>query len=173
MRTSAALVVCVLLGRTLCAQQPGPRIDSLAFLVGKWIGEGTSEAGAGSGFFTFESSLDDKVLVRRNHAEYPASNGRPPVTHDDVMIVYGDAASRQLRAFYTDSEANTINYVISVSPDGKRVVFLSDPRDAGTRYRLTYVVTRPDRLSLVFESAPAGKPDEFKTFIEGNVRKVP
>ena len=64
--------------------------------------------------------LKDKVLVRKNHAEYPATKDRPAVTHDDLMIVYVEATTKQLRAFYTDSEGNTINYLVTISDSGKR-----------------------------------------------------
>jgi hypothetical protein len=167
------LGVLTLCSQTAQAQPPAQSLDSLKFLEGKWIGEGTNEGAAGSGFFTFEPDLQHKVLVRKNHAEYPAANGRPAAAHDDVLIVFADAAAKQVRGFYTDSESNTINYIVSVSSDGKRVVFLSDPKDAGTRFRLTYVVTQPGRMTLTFESAPADKPDEFTQFIEGRVQKVP
>ena len=66
-----------------------------------------------------------------------------------------------------------INYAITVSGDGKSIVFLSDSRDTGPRYRLTYIVTQADRMSLIFEIPPADKPDQFRKFIEGRIQKVP
>jgi hypothetical protein len=173
MKRLVLLGLLMLCCQTALAQPPAQNLDSLKFLQGKWIGEGTNESVAGAGFFTFEPDLQNKVLVRKNHAEYPAANGRPAAIHDDVMIVFADAAAKQVRGFYTDSEGNTINYIVSISSDGKRVVFLSDPRDAGTRYRLTYVLTQPGRMTLTFESAPPDKPDQFKQFIEGRVQRVP
>src|SRR5262249_48242108 len=91
---------------------PKPGWDSLKFLLGKWVGEGTSEVGEGAGYFTFEASLNGKALVRKNHAEYPATKDRPKVVHEDLMIVYLDSATKQPRAFYTDSEGNVINYTV-------------------------------------------------------------
>jgi hypothetical protein len=172
MKRILSVALLFLVCQTAFSQQPAskPGWDSLKFLLGKWVGEGTSEVGEGSGYFTFETSLNDKVLVRKNRAEYPATKDRPKVVHEDVMIVYFDPATKQPRAFYTDSEGNVINYV--VSSDGKTVVFLSDPQTAGPRYRLTYVVTEPDRMSLTFEVASPDKPDQFRKFIDGKVRKV-
>ena len=164
----------VLFCQTTPSQQPAPNVnwDSLKFLLGKWVGEGGGEAGTGSGYFTFETGLNGKVLIRKNHAEYPATKDRPAFSHDDLMIVYADPATKRLRAFYTDTEGNVINYMVSVSSDGKSIVFLSDPQSAGPRFRLTYVVTQPDKMALTFEMAPADKPDQFKKFIEGKVWKV-
>jgi hypothetical protein len=164
----------VLFCQTALSQQPGPNVNwgSLKFLLGKWVGEGSSEMGTASGYFTFEMGLNGKVLIRKNHAEYPATKDRPAFSHDDLMIVYADPAMERLRAFYTDTEGHVINYAVSVSSDEKSVVFLSDPQSAGPRFRLTYTVTQPDKIALTFETAPAGKPDQFKTMIEGGVRKV-
>jgi len=162
----------VLSNRAVSTACPNANWDSLKFLLGKWVGEGSSEVGTGSGYFTIEMGLNGKVLIRKNHAEYPATKDRPVVSHDDLMIVYADPAAKRLRAFYTDTEGNVINYMVSVSSDGKSIVFLSDPQSAGPRFRLTYVVTQPDKMALTFEMAPADKPDQFKKFIEGKVRKV-
>ncbi|HEX3557724.1 MAG TPA: hypothetical protein VHU19_00865 [Pyrinomonadaceae bacterium] len=148
-------------------------LDSLRFLLGKWAGEGGGEAGQGAGYFTFEEGLQGRVLVRKNHSEYPATKDRPAFTHDDLMVVYADPSTKQTRAFYTDSEGHVINYAVSVSGEGRSVVFLSDPHDAGPRYRLTYALTQPDGLALTFEVAPADHPDRFGKFIEGKVRKLP
>lgn len=169
------VVVCILLlvcSQLTLAQQRAPSLDSLKALLGRWVGEGTSEVGAGGGSCSFELSLKDRVLVRKNHAEYPATKERPTITHDDLMIVYPDTRGNQLRGFYTDSEGNTINYLISVSTDGKTIVFLSDPSDAGPRYRLTYTFVEADRLSLTFELAPADQPEQFKKFIGGQIHRV-
>ena len=118
-------------------------------------------------------SLSNKVMIRKNRADYPATKDRPAVTHDDLMIVYDDPSTKQVRAFYTDSEGNVINYAVKVSSDGKTVVFLSDPQLAGPRFRLTYVVTQPDKMTLTFEMAPPDKPEQFRRIIEGKVRKSP
>lgn len=165
----AFLLLCA---QPAVSQQPAPGLEPLKGLIGKWAGEGTGDAGAGGGYFTFESGLNERVLVRKNHAEYPATKDRPAFTHDDLMIVYVDSATKQLRAFYADSERNTINYIVNVSADGKNFVFLSDPREAGPRFRLTYILTAKDQITLTFETAPPDKPDQFRKFIEGRVRKV-
>jgi len=39
------------------------------------------------------------------------------------------------------------------------------------RYRLTYVKTGSDTLTLRFEIAPPGKPDSFSTYIEAKAKR--
>ncbi len=171
MKKIALTGIVLALAHMLASQQPVPSasLDSLKFLVGKWIGEGSGEVGTGSGYFTFESALQGKALVRKNQAEYPATKDRPAYIHDDLMILYVEPATKQLLAFYTDNEGHVINYTVSVSSDGKSIVFLSEPQAAGPGYRLTYVMTEQGKMSLTFEVAPTGK--QFQKFIEGKVRK--
>jgi hypothetical protein len=149
-----------------------PTLAPLQFLLGKWEGEGSAEAGRGSGYFSFETSLQDKVLIRKNHSQYRQARDRPVYRHDDLMIVYVDAATKQMRAFYTDNEQHVINYAISVSGDGSSVVFISDAQTSGPRYRLTYAVTQPGKMSVTLEAAQPDKPDQFQKVVEGKVKKI-
>jgi hypothetical protein len=145
---------------------------ALSFMQGKWVGEGTSEAGQGAGWFTFEPDLQGKVWIRRNHAEYPAAGNRPPTVHEDVMIVYADAAANATRAFYTDSEGHTFGYRVAFSADRRQLIFTSEPQRGQPRYRLTYVRLGPERMSVVLEMADPDHPDDFKKIVEGVVRKT-
>jgi hypothetical protein len=67
-------------------------------------GQGSAE----TGYCSFEMDLQDKVIVRKNDSEYPATKDGPAMVHDDVVIVYPDQAKDRLRAFYTDMEGNII-----------------------------------------------------------------
>jgi hypothetical protein len=144
--------------------------DALQFLQGRWVGEGTSEVGAGGGYFTFEPDLNGTVWVRRNHAEYPAAN-RAPIVHEDLMIVYVDPDGATLRAFYTDTERHVIPYVVSVSAGRDTASFVSEPPPGQPTYRLTYVRRGADRMSVTLEMAPADHPQQFKVVVQGSVRK--
>lgn len=153
-----ALILALILG--------APPLDAFSFMQGKWIGEGTSELGAGSGYFTFESDLAGKVWIRRNHAEYPSG------VHDDLMVVYVDEATKSTRAFYTDSEGHVIPYVVMFSADDKTVTFVSEAQPKQPRYRLTYLRLEPGRMTVTLEMAQPDHPDQFSKIVDGRVRKV-
>lgn len=173
---SRVLLILLLVIASIAAraqQRSAPQWDAWQFLQGKWVGEGSSEAGEGSGYFTFEPDLQQKVWVRRNYSEYPATKTRPKYVHEDLMIVYFEEASRQTRAFYCDSEGHIIHYTATFSNDGSTLTFLSDPEEKNPRFRLTYVREGSQRMQLTLEVAQPDKPDEFRKIVEGKVRKLP
>jgi hypothetical protein len=137
--------------------------------MGEWVGEG--KPGQGSGGFTLAVELQGKVLVRRNRAELPAAPGRPAGNHEDLMVIYREPGSKQVKAAYFDSEGHVILYGVSALPDKQNLVFLSDPQPSSPRYRLTYSQSKGDIVTIKFEIAPPGKPEEFKTYLEGSARR--
>jgi hypothetical protein len=149
-----------------------PNWDAWKFLQGKWLGEGSNETSQGSGYATFEPDLQDKVWVRRNHAEYPGANGSPAQVHDDLMIIYFDRSTNRTRAFYADTEGHVIHYTASFSADGKQLVFLGDSSPGGPRYRLTYVLTAPDRMTVELDMAQSATPATWQKIVAGKIRKV-
>lgn len=153
--------------------RPAASLDALGFLIGDWTGEGKSDSGPGTGSASFERTMGGKAILRRNHAEYPASGGRPAVVHEDLMIVYADAPTGTLRAFYTDTESHVIDYAVTPSADGKSVVFESVPGTKGPRFRLTYLKGEGETVSLVFEMAPPDHPDQFAKLMDGRLKRAP
>ncbi len=158
------LLAALFLSAAIAADDWGP----LQFLIGHWTGEGGGGPGQGSGAFSFAPDVQGKVLVRKNFAEYPASNGKPAARHDDVMVVYRDESSHKLRAMYFDSESHVISYSVDAA-EGGGVVFTSDGPSSAMRYRLTYTGTGPKTLKLKFEMAQPGK--DFTTYIEATARR--
>ena len=166
------LVLCHVLAASAEQTDANVNWDSLKFLIGKWVGEGTAETGqAGAGHCSFEPALQGRVLVRKNHSEYPATKEHSAILHDDLMIIYPDLAKQQLRAFYTDNEGHVIHYTVTSSSDGKGAVFLGDAEPGARRYRLTYALVQAEHMTITFEMAPPGKPDQFQRFIEGKMRR--
>lgn len=107
----------------------------LDFLLGDWTGvagEKDTPLGAGQGDFSFKPELKEKIVVRRNNAQYDSG-----AQHDDLMVIYLDAPNQPPRAIYFDTEGHVIHYLLTF-PSPNRVVFESDGSQPGPRYRLTY-----------------------------------
>ncbi len=165
---AASLLLFPLLG----AAQATPR-DPWAdwkFLIGEWTaGDSNGVPGAASGGgFTLRPELGGSVLVRRSHAEYPATKDHPAFTHEDLMVVYREGGA--IKALYDDSEGHVIHYNVSISPDDKRIVFLSEP-GGGPQFRLSYGDPGGGAATVLFEIAPADKPGQFAKYVEATVHR--
>jgi hypothetical protein len=137
------------------------------WLIGNWTGEGDGKTGKGSGTFTFKPDLDSNVLIRRNHAEYPAAD-KPKIIHDDLMIVYPDQNGNASNAIYFDNEGHTINYTIKVSD--KSIVFTSDKKPNIPVFRLTYDSISAGSINVRFEMSRDG--ENFMIYTEGKCKKL-
>jgi hypothetical protein len=176
-KTLLGLVAIALLAivGTAQSESPDPWAD-LKFLLGEWnAGQSSGVPGqASKGGFTLAPDLGGQVLVRRNHAEYPAAAGRPAFVHDDLMIIYhvpSGAKQFATKAFYDDSEGHVIHYNVNFSPDKKKVMFLSEPATGAPQYRLTYENVKPGTAKVLFEIAPPDKPGEFAPYVEATVHR--
>lgn len=164
------LLICTIFVTNFYAQPVEKNIwKAYDFLIGTWEGEGNGQPGQGSGTVSFEYSLDKKVIIRKNHNEYPASNSRPAFVHDDLSVYYLE--NNLYRAVYFDNEGHVIHYSNNFSADSTSLVMVSDINQGAPRYRFTYTKLEPLKIRVTFELAPPGKPEEFKKYVEGIVRK--
>ncbi len=168
LKTVLRLVFVVCVGLLTVAPAADASWAQWTFLMGQWVGEGTGQPGEGAGGFSFEAGLQNKVLIRKNYANYPATKDRAAFSHEDLLVVYRDSGGRVL-ATYWDNEGHVIKYV--VENDGKTAIFLSDPAPSEPRYRMTYLKKDDGTLGIRFEIAPPGKPDAFQTYIEAKARR--
>ena len=166
-----ATSLLLLISSVVAQKSPPNLLDEFRFLLGEWEGVGEGGPGAGKGMFSFAFDLQNKVIVRKNHAEYAATASRPAVRHDVLIVVYLDRASTQILANYFDSEGQQINYKVTPSSDHEAVTFLSEASASQPRYRLSYKKLKDGTLSGKFEIAPPGQPDAFKTYLEWTARK--
>lgn len=156
-------ILCSLIAVTNAAQ------NDLNFLVGDWVGGGSGEPGQGAGSFSFTPDLQQHIIVRRAHSEYPASGNKPAIVHDDLLIVYSD----QAKAIYFDNEGHVIHYDITTDLPKKTATFLSTDPSPMPLFRLTYVQPSDNQLTITFEISPTGKTQDFKTYLTGAAtRKV-
>jgi hypothetical protein len=172
-RVLLLITVAGLFPRTIASRSEGTKSDwaPLEFLLGDWVGEGGGQPGQGAGEFSFHPGLQDRILVRKSYAAYPPTKDHPASQHEDLTVVYKESDSAPLRAIYFDNEGHVINYSINISPDRKTIEFVSDVLPSSPRFRLTYVKTGSDTLTLRFEIAAPGKPDSFSTYIEAKAKR--
>lgn len=171
-----SLVTLILLSVSLSAQpfpvqQPKDNFnwDAYRFLVGEWVGEGAGAPGEASGGFSFSFELEEKILVRRNRADYPATKDKPAYSHTDLMVIYQEPEGT--RAIYFDNEGHVIRYLVSLSKDQTALVFLSEPSPSAPRFRFTYKKANNDSMTFQFDIAPPGKPEAFSKYLEGSLRR--
>jgi hypothetical protein len=138
------------------------------YLVGEWSGDGKGNPGQGSGIATFSYDLNRHALVRKNHTEFPATNGRPAAVHDDLMVIYYEQGTG-MRALYADNESHVIHYTVRAA--GDTIEFLGDKNPAAPRFRLTYIRTGERTADLSFDMAMPNAPDAFRHYLTGGMIK--
>jgi hypothetical protein len=160
----AGLAIVLWLG-ALRAEGGSP-LEGLQFLLGEWEGQG-DQAGA-TGGFTFTSAVQNRVIVRTNHSNTPATASSPASRHDDLMTIYveGDV----VKADYFDNEGHVIRYLVQSKPG--EAIFLSDVRPGEPRYRLTYTRVSATTISGRFDVAPPGQPEQFAQYLSWNAHKT-
>jgi len=155
------------------AQEPAAKPDWTAwqFLLGEWIGEGSArDPGQGTGRFSFSFNLQERILVRKNHVEFPPTFSRAVSVHDDLLVVFGQAGGAT-RALYDDNEGHVILYDATAWRDST-AAFLSDPSPAAPRFRLSYATAGRDTLIIAFEIAPPGQSDRFVPYLKGRAHRM-
>src|SRR5438876_7151149 len=123
---SVAASLLLLITSVVAQESTMNSLDELRFLIGEWEGIGHGGPGSGNGVFSFAFDLQNKVIVRKNHAEYPSSDSRLAMKHDDLIVIYLDSASNQILANYFDSEGQQISYKVTTSLEHEAVTFLSN-----------------------------------------------
>jgi hypothetical protein len=157
-------------GSSASAEEAKDPLAVAAPLVGRWEADPDPKTPGANGWTVFERAAQGRALVRKNHAQYPATQERPASAHDDVMLLFSE--NGQLRAEYVDNEGHVIRYQVQ-APIASTLVFLSEAGAPGPRFRLTYTWPSKDRLDLTFEIAPPGPTSEFKPYIQARLHRTP
>jgi hypothetical protein len=162
-----AAIVCLVFFDDPYAQH-APAWDKWDWLIGDWLGEGSGAPGQGGGSFSFKLDLDKRILVRKSHSEYPAADGKPPLVHEDLLIVYPDPSGIADQAIYFDNEGHVIQYTLAYAD--KAIVFTSDKIPGAPVFRLTYA--RLDDGTVNTEFAMSRDGEKFTPYVAGRSRKV-
>jgi hypothetical protein len=164
------LILLLNVAHSAIAQQPAASWEKWNHLIGEWIGEGSGQPGQSEGTFSFQTDLDGKILVRKNHTVFPATASSSAKIHDDLLIVYQVDQEGLQEAIYFDNEGNTINYKVSFKDNA--VVLTSDITANRPRFRLSYVSIDSKTVNISFEMASSQAPEEFRIYLSGKALKV-
>jgi hypothetical protein len=134
------------------------------YLIGAWTGSGNGVPGPSTGTDSFTMDLQNQVIVRKSHSDYPALNGRAAFTQDSMMVIYRDAAG-EVKANYFDNENHVINYSATVSNNAW--IFLSSPSASMPQFRLTYTLQDDKTMNVLFELSAPGLSSKFQTYVSG------
>ncbi len=146
--------------------EPPASLAAFRMLIGEW--RALDDPSGATGGFTFAFAVQDQVIVRTNHSDSPAANGKPASRHDDLMVMYVEGGI--VRADYFDNEGHVIRYVAEARSN--EIVFLSEIKPAEPRYRLAYQRGSEGALNGRFDIAPPGKPDAFSPYLSWTARRL-
>ena len=152
----------------ICQAQQKPNWEKWSWLTGNWIGEGEGQPGQRSGTFSFSFDLDQNILVRKSHSEYPATGNRPATVHNDLMVIYPDNTGNPAKAVYFDNEGHTIFYTVTFSDIS--VVMTSEFAQGSPAFRLSYLPVDSSTVAVRFEISTDAV--NFRTYIEGKSKKI-
>ena len=141
------------------------------FLVGERGGQGSGTPGQSEGSVIFQFDLQQQILLRKNHMEFPAIKDRPAFAHGDLTVIYPDP-SGSMRAIYFDNEGHVIQYMVNMAEDWNTVTFVSDAVPSVPRFRTTYIKEQSEIMTIRFEIAPPDNPDGFTKYTEGTATRV-
>jgi hypothetical protein len=149
--------------------QLAPGLADLSFLIGSWSsGAGTvADTGGtsrGSSVVTIEAN--GGALLRRDHTDLYAADGKPSGNFDQIMLIYGDAGA--IHADYSDGD-HVIHYTKAVIVRGTSAVFTTAAPAGAPNFRLSYALSGVV-LAVRFEMAPPGT-DAFHLIASGTLRK--
>lgn len=168
-RISLGILSLVLLfGCTTATGQQAPAWAGWHWLLGEWVGEGSGKPGQGSGWFSLTPDLDSTILVRKNHAEYPATKEQPRIVHDDLMIISPAVQGRAAKAVYYDNEGHVIEYGITQTDTS--ITFTSSRAANTPVFRLTYVRRPEGNINVSFLMSQDG--EHFTVYTQGECRRI-
>ena len=142
-----------------------------AFLLGSWSGTATSGERIGGRIARFTMELDGTVLVERASTLFPAGDGRPEETAEEVGYVTYDRGKRTYVATYFFSTGVFGTFDVEFLPGG--AIRMTAPSlgnyEAGARSRLLFMPRADGGLDTAVEIAPPGK--DFVAFLTSSLKK--
>lgn len=140
-------------------------------LLGTWSGTATSGTRIGGLAARFSMELAGTVFAERTTSVFPAEDGRPEETFDEVGYVSYDREKRRYVAAYYFSTGVFGSYDVEILPEGgiRMTAAALSNYEAGARSRRAFTRKVDGSLDLSLDLAPAGK--DFTPFLSGTLKK--
>ncbi len=164
-RVALGVVLAAWAAARAAAQAPAPTAPAwspfteFAFLLGSWSGTATSGDRLGGRVARFTMELSGRFLVERGSTLFPAGDGKPEETDEEVGYVAYDRTRRAYVATYFFSTGVFGAFDVEILPGGAiRMTAASlGNYEPGARSRIL-LTPRPDGgLDSAIEIAPPGK----------------
>jgi len=130
-----------------------------AFLLGYWSGTATSGERIGGRIARFTMDLNGTFLVERGTTVFPAGDGMPEETVEEIGYVTYNREKRGYMATYFFSTGVYGMYDVEILPGG--AIRMTAPSlgnyDPGARSRILFTPRADGGLDTAIEIAPAGK----------------
>ena len=142
-----------------------------AFLLGYWSGTASSGNRFGGRIDRFTLELNGNYLVHRGSTVFPAEEGRPEETVEEVGYVSYDRGRRRYVASYFFSTGIFGTFDVEILVEGS--IRLTAPAlmnyESGARSRLVFVRRADGGLDASIDIAPPGK--DFVAYLTGSLKK--
>jgi len=145
--------------------------SEFAFLLGSWSGAATSGERIGGRIARFTMELNGTFLVERGTTIFPAGDGKPEETAEEVAYVTYNREKRGYVATYFFSTGIYGTYDVEILPGG--AIRMTAPSlgnyDPGARSRILFTPHADSSLDIAIEIAPAGK--EYVAYRTSSLKK--
>jgi hypothetical protein len=176
-RVALGVVLAAWAAAQASAQAPAPTAPAwspfreFAFLLGSWSGTAMSGERIGGRITRFAMELDGTFLVERTSTLFPAGDGKPEETAEEIGYVAYDRGKRTYVATYFFSTGVFGTFDVEFLSGG--AIRMTAPTlgnyEPGARSRILFT-RRPDGgLDSTIEIAPPGK--DFVAFLTGSLKK--
>lgn len=159
MKLSVLALAGLLAATSAAAQAPTlkPALQGIGFLVGRWStptrGKVADTGGGSTGEIAFTPEAGGAALLRRDHVQLYDASGKATGGFDILMMIYAEAGA--IHADYADGE-HVIHYTSAAVDPGRAVTFTSASSPSAPTFKLSYALTRPDRIDIAFGMTPPG-----------------
>ncbi len=145
--------------------------SELSFLLGAWSGTASRGDRIGGRMDRFALELAGSYLVHRASTVFPAEEGKPEESMEEVGYFTYDREKRRYVASYFFSTGVSADYDVAILPGGS--LNLTAPSltnyEAGARSRLLFTRREDGGLETSLEIAPPGK--DFVPYVTGSLKK--